>query len=162
MNRTLRFLYDTWYGMLAAWCATGLLSLVVGFGLRDSTTLAWLVNSIVASHILVVTPLALLAPIVFVCRRKWKYLALNVEVGQTSCQLFRIHLFFGGIVGEKNLSNLIEFVIIGAVWGLCFAIRTVLIIRNCLRTRNVGSWISFAVMVATSALLIFCFPRLPE
>lgn len=53
-------------------------------------------DSILAFHILVVTPLALLAPIVFVCRRKWKYPALNVEEGQTFCQLFRTHFLGEG------------------------------------------------------------------
>jgi len=67
-----------------------------------------------------------------------------------------------GVGSGKSLSNLIEFVIIGAVWGLCFAIRTVLVMRNRPRARNVGSWITLAVMAATAALMGIFFPSLPE
>mgnify|MGYP003292830592 CR=1 FL=1 len=66
-------------------------------------------------------------------------------------------------VGEsKSLSNLIEFPIIGLIWGACYAIRTVLVCRaNPPKTWR-GGLITLVVLSVTTALMSIFFPGLPE
>ena len=66
-------------------------------------------------------------------------------------------------VGEsKSLSNLIEFPIIGLIWGACYATRTVLVCRaNSPKTWR-GGLITLVVLSVTTALMSIFFPGLPE
>lgn len=66
-------------------------------------------------------------------------------------------------LGEtKSLSNLIELPIIGTGWGLCFAVRTFIMMRHHPLTRRIGSWITFAIMITTATFMGLFFPTLPE
>ena len=66
------------------------------------------------------------------------------------------------LADPKGLSNLLEVPLIGSVWGLCVAVRTILVLRNHPCATWFGSWITLVIVTTTTALMGIFFPGLPE
>ena len=109
MKRLLNFLYGNWYGMSVCWCATGLLSLAVGLAFGGDRRLSALVNAVLFLHVIVMTLLALSAPIVSLCRRKWGRACAQIGAGFLLVPLYLAGLSLVSIAAMFSKANMDTF-----------------------------------------------------
>ena len=109
MKRILQFLYGNWYGMPLCWCATGLLSLAVGLAFGGDRRLSALVNAVLFLHVVVMTPLALSAPVVSLCRRGWGQACAQVGAGLLAGLLYLVGLSLVSIAAMFSQANVDTF-----------------------------------------------------
>lgn len=103
------FLYGTWYGMAACWCAVGAVALVLGGILGGDRRVAPVVNLLLLFHLLVLTPLAMSAPIVSVCRRRWGRAIAQICVGLLAGILYVFGLLFASVSAMFSEANMETF-----------------------------------------------------
>ena len=109
MKRLLNFLYGNWYGMSVCWCATGLLSLAVGLAFGGDRRLAALVNAVLFLHVVVMTLLALSAPVVSLCRRRWGRACAQIGAGLLVGLLYLAGLSLVSIAAMFSEANMDTF-----------------------------------------------------
>ena len=147
----------------ASWC----LFPFVGTVLAVCICSAWLSWGIVIVFVLagVIVPFALSLVLQgVICRLK--HLHMFVVLSWWDVLAIALVPFVWGAlehVGEsKSLSNLVEFPMIGLIWGACYVARTVLMYR----TRPLKAWrgglITLVVLSCVTALMSVFFPCLPE